>query len=314
MYRFKSKVNPVVLKREYLRKFKMKSLQKKLDSLWTVYPEIKAVLPDDCDAKKLLIADFKYLTKVYFAFTGVIAGKDAVERKAICDAFTDGGFNYDNHKTIIGKFLMDSVNGFEIYNCVYCDLEEVASFVKVGGVNVRGFETEHVLNKGECPLVALSLFNFVPSCGICNGPAVKGTRTIGDTLDEVSKLSPTVNGYDFEEKVRFVVNYLDPKADVLSALTHLEDFEIGFDVKDGIYQKPIDLFELKPRYNKRVHKSELIKWWRKKRFYTDNKLKEIATDLGMTMEDTVEEQFELKLRKMNHYCMEKARRDVMMMY
>lgn len=314
MFRFKSSVNPVELKRRYLKKYKMKSLQRKLNALLAAYPEIKDELPDDCDAKKLLIGDFKYLTKVYFAFTGVLEGKSDDEGKVIRKAFVDGGFDYKNHSGNIGKFLTDPANGFEIYNCVYCDLEEVTSFVKGAGVKVRGFETEHVLDKGECPLVALSLYNFVPSCGTCNGAAVKGTKTIGDTLDEVVKLSPTVNGYDFEEKVRFVVNYLNPKADDLKALTHLGDYEIGFDVKDCIYQKSIDLFELKSRYNKDVPKSELIKWWRRKRIYTDNKLKEVAADLGMTLEETIEEQFELNLRRTKHYPMEKARRDVMMMY
>ena len=34
----------------------------------------------------------------------------------------------------------------------------------------------------------------------------------------------------------------------------------------------------------------------------------------MTLEETIEEQFELNLRRTKQYPMEKARRDVMMMY
>lgn len=36
------------------------------------------------------------------------------------------------------------------------------------GVAKRQFDIDHFLPKGKCPPVALSLFNFVPSCPVCN--------------------------------------------------------------------------------------------------------------------------------------------------
>lgn len=313
MYRFVSSRNTVDLKIAYLGKYDIDQLQRKLDRLMTAYPEIEAVLPDDISAKKLLVGNFKYLTKVYCAFTGYLNGKPTEERASIKAAFVRGGFNYDNHKVKITKFLVDVTNGFEIHNCVYCDIEDVTTFTKANGTKVRKFETEHVLNKGECPLVGMSLYNFVPSCGICNGPAIKGTKTIGDTEAEIARLSPSAEGYNFEGKVAFEIKFKNPNVADLNAVSHPNDYDVDFNVRESIYQKSIDLFELKPRYNHGRVKLELLKWREKRRSNPDNKVQQLA-DLNMiSFDEKFEEMFELELRRREHYPMEKARRDVMLM-
>lgn len=296
-----------------MEKYDINLLQRKLDRLMNVYPEIDAVLPDDISAKKLLTGNFKYLTKVYCAFIGYLNGKTSAEKQAIVSAFVSGGFNYDSHKGKIAKFLMDAANGFDIHNCVYCDLEDVTTFVKADGGRVRRFETEHVLDKGECPLVALSLYNFVPSCGTCNGPAIKGTRAIGDTEAEIARLSPSAEGYDFEGKVKFEVKMVTPGVADLNAINHAGDYEVGFIVGEALYQKSIDLFELKPRYNHGNVKLELLKWREKRRSNPDNIVRQFAVLKNVSFEAMFEEMFELDLRRREHYPMEKARRDVMLM-
>lgn len=313
MYRFVSSRNSVELKRAYLEKFDIDLLQRKLDRLMNAYPEIDAVLPDDISARKLLTGNFKYLAKAYCAFVGYLNGKTAEEKQAIVSAFVRGGFNYDSHKGKITKFLVDAVNGFEIHNCVYCDLEDVTTFVRADGSRVRRFETEHVLDKGECPLVALSLYNFVPSCGTCNGPAIKGTRTIGDTEAEIARLSPSAEGYDFEGKVKFEVKMVTPGVADLNAINHAGDYEVGFVVKEALYLKSIDLFELKPRYNHGNVKLELLKWREKRRSNPDNIVRQFAVLKNVSYDEMFEEMFELDLRRREHYPMEKARRDVMLM-
>lgn len=314
MYRFVSSVNPVVLKMAYLREYNVNLLQSKLDDLMAAYPEIKAVLPDDMKARKLLVGNFRYLTKVYCAFTGYLNAKMDDEKAVIIKAFVDGGFKYSSHESKIGRFLKNPANGFEIHNCVYCDLEDVTTFTKADGTKVRKFETEHVLDKGICPLVALSLYNFVPSCGICNGPAVKGTKTIGDNENEIARLSPSAEGYDFEGKVRFEVKITNPNASDLKATTHIDDYEVDFDVQEAIYQKSIDLFELKGRYNVDKYKAELLKWMDKRRSNPNNMVQQFADFKKVSFDEMFEEMFELQLRKREHYTMEKARRDVMMMW
>lgn len=313
MYRFVSSANPVELKRRYLAKYNHKLLQKKLDKLLSLYPEIKAALPADISAKKLLIGNFKYLAKVYCAFVDEMGKKSEGDRKTILEKFVTGGFRYDTHKGDIKEFLLDPNNGFEIYNCVYCDLESVREFTKACGRKVRKFETEHVLDKGECPLVAMSLYNFVLSCDTCNGADMKGTKTIGDIEDEIAKLSPTAEGYDFDEKVKFVVDFLNPAASDLRPLDHPNDYEVSFDVKNKLYQKSIDLFELKQRYNEKLIKEELLFWREKRKNNPDNIVQQMADIRKVPFDELFEEYFELKKNKSNHAPMEKARREVMMM-
>lgn len=312
MYRFVSSQCPVVLKKAYLKEYNVKELQRKLNILMTNYPEIKEVLPKNISAIKLLVGNFKYLTRVYCAFTDYLNKKETEEKTAIKKTFKDKGFNYDNHKSKIAKFLKNNTNGFEIHNCVYCDLEDITTFTKTDGTEVRKFETEHVLDKGECPLVGMSLYNFVPSCGTCNGTAIKGTKTIGATEVEMARLSPSAEGYDFENKVKFEVKILIPDIDDLKAISHTDDYEIDFNVREALYQKIIDLFELKSRYNHGTVKVELLKWRDKRRENPDNKIQENARLLERSFKDTFEELFELDLRRREHYTMEKARRDVML--
>lgn len=312
MYRFVSSQNPVRLKKAYLEEYNIKLLQDKLDKLMKAYPEIRAVLPDKISAKKLLVGNFKYLTRVYCAFTDYLNGKTTAEKDSIKNAFKKGGFNYDSHKSKIADFLTDLANGFEIHNCVYCDLEDVTSFTKANGKKVRKFDTEHILDKGECPLVALSLYNFVPSCKICNSADIKGTKTIGDTEAEIAKLSPSAEDYDFENKVKFVVNLITPSITDLKATSHADDYEITFNVRETLYQKSIDLFELKSRYNHGEVKLKLLKWREKRRNNPDNKILEYARWRMVSFEEAFEEFFELNLRRREHFKMEKARRDVML--
>lgn len=310
MYRFVSSQNPVRLKMAYLEEYNIKLLQDKLDKLMKAYPEIKAVLPDKISAKKLLVGNFKYLTRVYCAFTDYLNGKTTAEKNTIKADFISGGFNYNSHKSDIAQFLMNPANGFEIHNCVYCDLEDVTPFTKANGKKVRKFDTEHVLDKGECPLVALSLYNFVPSCKICNSTDIKGTKTIGDTEAEIAKLSPSAEGYDFENKVRFEVKIVSPDIKGLNAINHAGDYEIAFNVSEPLYQKSIDLFELKRRYNHGKEKEALLTWREKRKNNPDNIVQQFADIRHVTFEEIFEEFFELKKRK--HYPMEKARRDVML--
>lgn len=312
MYRFVSSRNPIELKKAYLEEYNVRLLQRKLDKLMKTYPEIMDIFPEDITAKKLLIGNFRFLTKVYWAFTTYLSGKCARDRASILKAFVDGGFKYDSHKGDIRRFLMDAANGFEIHNCVYCDLEDITTFAKADGTEMRRFDTEHVLDKGECPLVALSLYNFVPSCVTCNSPAIKGTKTIGDTEEEILKLSPTADSYDFEGKVKFEVKMVTPGVADLKATSHADDYDVEFVVGEATYQKTIDLFELKQRYNHGIVKSELLKWRDRRRYYSDNKVREIANLKMVSFDEMFEDIFELELRRREHYPMEKARRDIML--
>lgn len=74
----------------YLAQYNVNLLQKKLDKLMTDYPNIKAALSDDITVKKLLVGNFKYLAKVYSAYTSYLNGKTPEESLLIRSAFVKG--------------------------------------------------------------------------------------------------------------------------------------------------------------------------------------------------------------------------------
>ena len=146
---------------------------------------------------------------------------------------------------------MNTNNGFEIYNCVYCDLRDARAF----GNGRRQFDTEHILDKGECPLVGLSLYNFCPACGVCNTDC-KGTNPIGTDEAQMKKLSPTSR---LEHQVNFILK-MEPNAVGRIKFDHPEWYEVDFDYKDDDYREVVRLFDLKNRYNLPQNKQKALEW------------------------------------------------------
>lgn len=311
MYRFSSSLPPATLKARYLKKYNLNLLQQKFENLKAQYPNLFAALPADISARKLLICPFDYLAKVYFSYKNFVASLTEAEQDNVNNALK-GIFKYSSHSSKIRDFLVDPTNELEIYNCVYCDLESVRVQIMPDGTKKREFDTEHVLDKGECPLVALSLYNFVPSCRTCNGLNYKGTNPVGGTESEVVKLSPTSFGYDFAGQSRFVVNPKNPDFDDLVSQKHPEDYEIDIIFKDPIYKVSSNLFGLITRYNERVVLVDMLKYRDKARSNPLNIVRQFAEIKGCTIEEMYNELFEFDLRRREHYPMEKARRDIML--
>ena len=58
---------------------------------------------------------------------------------------------------------------------------------------------------------------------------------------------------------------------------------------------------------------ELLKWMDKRRSNPNNIVQQFADIKKVTFDEMFEEMFELNLRRREHYPMEKARREVMML-
>lgn len=67
------------------------------------------------------------------------------------------------------------------------------------------------------------------------------------------------------------------------------------------------------RYNNKREKMELLKWRDKRRSNPNNIVQQFADIKKVTFDEMFEEMFELNLRRREHYPMEKARREVMML-
>lgn len=171
-------------------------------------------------------------------------------------------------------FFTDKKNGFNLHTCYYCDMSYINYFAYNGGKRTQ-FDLDHVLDKGRCPIVALSLYNFVPSCPTCNGPHIKGQRQLVANLGQRIKLSPTSEQYDFENRAHFWVRPVSGIVKNVGFLKHQNDYMLDIDTSmDSDYEKEIDLFFLRDRYN--FHKCEALRLEDLKRQYTPAKIKEMA--------------------------------------
>ncbi len=138
------------------------------------------------------------------------------------------------------------------------------------------FTLDHIIDKGDNPVLALSLYNFVPSCYVCNSK-VKTTHNLITATSKI-ELSPTHKKFSFNKDVRFklilkefhTVRDLKPadiKCDVANKL-HLD-----IDAKNG-YQEYVEFFRLKGRYQ--YHTNEAIKLVELKKKYSKTHITKIC--------------------------------------
>ncbi|MBR6669554.1 MAG: hypothetical protein IKL31_02265 [Ruminococcus sp.] len=73
--------------------------------------------------------------------------------------------DYDDMKPVIRHQLIDSLG---IKTCPYCNAQYITSWIDKSGSKHTTADLDHFYQKAYFPLFALSLFNFIPSCHICN--------------------------------------------------------------------------------------------------------------------------------------------------
>lgn len=178
------------------------------------------------------------------------------------------------------------------------------------------FDLDHELDKGSCPLLALSLYNFVPSCQVCN-EKLKHTATIGDKHDknELIKLSPTSDSYNFDGSVTFRVT---PKqATTFGFVKNQKRYTVEVVCHDPAFEKSVELFRLKQRYN--YHKVFALRLLDLKERYSAGNIRMIS-NLMRTSTGTPERYTEQQIRedifgeeysKVGHRCFDKLRKDVL---
>lgn len=140
------------------------------------------------------------------------------------------------------------------------------------------FTLDHVLDKGSHPLIALSLYNFVPSCYSCNSK-FKGSKQFIDN-DSMGYLSPTSNNFSFDDDVKFKL-YFHNNKDTLT-IKDKSDYILDFFYykNQNEYEKYIDIFKLKGRYV--FHKDEVMNLIDKKERYSQSQVDEISNIVNIS--------------------------------
>ena len=140
------------------------------------------------------------------------------------------------------------------------------------------FDLDHVLPKSEFRLVGLSLFNFVPSCQICN-QKLKRKRVIGTHGVPKEKLSPSSPNFDGERKTVFhIVPKPGVRAGRLRPTLNPQDYDLQLDAIDPDYDEFIKLFKLEERYQQ--HKRVALHWTEMKYKYSDARIRMMEASLN----------------------------------
>ena len=215
-----------------------------------------------CDLKTLLCSSFDELIQIKLLPT--------IEAE-IKEIFDYQG-KYQKH---ISNLFNEHI---DLHTCYYCNIDFVNVYKSTNKHTKSGYTLDHVKPKDAYPHLALSLYNFVPSCYICNAK-LKKDRDIGD-------VSPTASDFDFDTKVKFKTfmkngNFQIDKTEKFELLLK-EDFT-------DIYQKYIEVFELNGRYE--YHKYKVIEMINKRRQYPDSRIRELADITKQTVEDVKQDLF-----------------------
>lgn len=258
----------------------------------------------------LLVADFGRLADVYDEFKKLHLTKTIVQGGVEVDnpAWTEltGIFKYTNgHDTRIANFYIAHAEQLKIKTCYYCEMSYVNTYsyldpVQGAMVMRRQFDVDHFLPKDECPLLALSLFNFVPSCQVCNS-RIKLDAIPGNGKNEYKLFAPCSKDADYERNIQI---RLRPKYEN----GHLKGRYIHFKTRKP-YDEYVKFFHLEERYE--FHKVEAVRLNRLQKRYPDVKIRSIAKLLHYKPAIVKEDIFHLKYMQQEGRCFGKMTRDIL---
>lgn len=177
-------------------------------------------------------------------------------------------------------------------------------------IDKNHFDLDHVLDKGRCPITAISLMNFVPSCSVCN-EKIKGTKVLGIGGMPIEELSPTSKNFDFDNQVTFMLKPKPGRKTGNRPTAHEDDYELEIDVKTPNYDIFVELFHLRERY--KFHIMEALFWLELKYRYTDSRIAMMANsihDAAYSVKRIKDDIFQRQLDQRER-CFDKLKRDIL---
>lgn len=276
-----------------------------------------------CSAVDLMLGNIDMLVSVYLrfeqSFDAWAVGKTKDDCKKMKEAIASV-FNYTAYRNNLVQFFTDPKNGFDIHTCYYCETAYV-NLYKYKGSDKNHFDLDHILDKGTCPLLGISMLNLLPSCQCCNEKIKKQKifgfdkpkhqltkREIKYAKIRMRKLMPTSNSFDFENMVRLKV-LMKSLPQGRGFLKFRDNYQIEFSTIDADYDDYISKLHLRERYV--FHKAEALRLLDLRECYTDSTISKISLLLGVTESNIKEDLFSMGFNKDEHRCFSKLKRDIM---
>ena len=274
---------------------------------WKQREGVTWLLPETVD--DLLGADVDVMADVYERFKTLrssmpLRPKDPITGKTARNLKLkelDDIFHYTKkYDEDIAKFFIDHAKQLHISSCYYCE----TAYINVYKTERRQFDVDHFIPKEKCPILGLSLFNFVPSCQVCNS-RIKLAKEIGDNKVEYEAFNPAGKDYSFNNNVKI---HLRLNKGFSPDLNNPDAYYIYFRSRRG-FHKVIEFFHLTERYE--FHKLEALRIKKLKAQYPKSARIKIANLLGITEAKVKEDLFHEHFLQNNNRCFEKLTRDML---
>lgn len=282
---------------------------KQMESQWADWKskhDPRHTIPET--AEEVLTMDYRKLLDVYVRFQGLhidLTEPGRKERNRILKDL-DNIFQYtDRFDSKIADFFISKSALLKIHTCYYCEM----AYINVYSCRDeddklhrrRQFDLDHYLPKALCPCLALSLFNFVPSCQVCNS-RIKGDRMPTEVPAELAVLSPTSDSNEFSHNI--AIRLRTRPSVRMSSFGHYIYFRTN-----PPYEKHVRFFHLEERYE--FHKAEAMRLKRLKDRYPDSNIKKIASLLHRRETTVKEDIFQLKYLQREGRCFQKLTDDIL---
>ena len=194
-------------------------------------------------------------------------------------------FKYD------GKFQPLIAKFFERYlnprTCYYCNIDFINVYDEEN--NKNKFTLDHFIDKGRYPYLALSIYNLVPCCYVCNSKKIKGSIEFYDD-PKLRDTNPYSSFFKFDEKVKFKL-FLHKNCKDLNIKTK-SDIDIPLKERySNDYDKYIKVFKLNERYE--AHKDIVFDMIKNTELYPDSRLKELQDLTGIPYQQIKQDIFSL---------------------
>ena len=209
-----------------------------------------------------------------------------------------GIFNYDNDSQSFtnkdnGLLAYNHAQRLQVNSCPYCNANFTFT-IKTKRMKCRP-QFDHFLNKSRYPYLALSFYNLIPSCALCNSGALKGSKP----FSLKTHLHPFVD--DIEGLYNFRTNI-----DAVDFLVNASKFNLALEVCKGITKiqssraaKNIGVFGLDDRYN--FHKDIASDVLKKAYVYNNSTIEALFTSFKIGTESIFKTESEVKELILGNY-------------
>jgi hypothetical protein len=172
------------------------------------------------------------------------------------------------------------VNALDVRVCPYCNRNFTSTLILDNNGKLRP-QLDHFYPKSIYPYFAISLYNLIPSCSVCNTVFKRDE----DPLDDINLL---LHPYEDDAKVMFSIQRKSKSTETkfYQKLT-INDFDINANINDDCLksQGSLELFKINELYN--LHKQEVAESLNMLSAYNEKSIEQISKLIGCeTTQDT----------------------------